>query len=322
MSVDVVLIGRNEGARLVKSLASVVSQARRVIYVDSGSTDDSLANARCVGAEIVELDMSVPFTAARARNIGFEALMMHGNPPEAVQFLDGDCILSAGWLERAFEKLQIEDNLGLVTGCQAELKRDITVFNQMSDFEWKRPVGPIKACTGNMMVRVSAFEAVGGFDASLIAGEDDEFCTRMRKAGWHLLRIPDHMALHDGGKMRFVQWWRRAVRTGHAFAQVGQMHPGYWRRERLRGWVFGLLLPFIAVMGAFFSFAAPTLVVILYAFFYLKTMRGLRLNGLPTHEARTHAVFLTLSKFPNVFGMLRYHWFRLCRKQMRIIEYK
>lgn len=322
MSVDVVLIGRNEGERLVKSLTSVLPQARRVIYVDSGSTDDSVTTARAIGAEIVELDMSVPFTAARARNAGFDAVMAHDTPPDAVQFLDGDCIMESEWLEQASERLRAEADLGLVTGLQSELHRDMTVFNQISDFEWKRPEGEIDACGGNMMVRVAAFQAVGGFDPTVIAAEDDEFCTRLRKAGWRLFRIAEYMSKHDGGRLRFSQWWRRAERTGHGFAQVGHIHPDYFVTERQRVWAYGLLLPLLAVFGAIASPVLPVLVIGVYALSYLKTMRGLQSEGLPAHEARTHAVFLTLSKFPNVIGMFRYHWRRLRHAQMRIIEYK
>lgn len=321
-NVDVVLIGRNEGARLVRALASILPQARRIVYVDSGSTDSSVTHARETGAMIVELDMSVPFTAARARNAGFEALMASEDPPDLVQFLDGDCAMAEGWLNHARDAMAADDRLGLVTGLQSELQRDLTVFNQMSDVEWKRSVGEILACGGNMVVRVSAFQSVGGFDPTVIAAEDDEFCTRLRKTGWRLLRIPEQMARHDGGHMRFEQWWKRAERTGHGFAQVGHLHPDYFIRERQRGWVYGALLPAVAVLGAFVTPIVPLLVLGVYGFSYLRTMRGLQANGLPAREARSHAIYLTLSKFPNVLGMLRYHWRRLSHAQMRIIEYK
>jgi GT2 family glycosyltransferase len=322
MRVDVVLIGRNEGERLVLSLASVAPQARRVVYVDSGSTDDSVANARKAGAEVVILDMSHPFTAARARNAGFDALMAHDDPPEIVQFLDGDCIMSTGWLDAASTVMRNTPDLGLVTGLQAELRRDITVYNQLSDFEWKRPTGEIDACSGNMMVRVTAFLAVGGFNPEIIAAEDDEICTRLRKGGWRLIRIAENMALHDGGVLHFSQWWKRAQRTGHGFAQVGHLHPEYFLRERQRGWVYGLILPLVALFGALLSPWVPLLVLGIYALSYLKTMRGLQTAGLPANEAMRHAGFLTLSKFPNLIGMVRYHWRRLNHLQMLIIEYK
>ncbi|SHH65239.1 glycosyltransferase [Marivita hallyeonensis] len=322
MQVDVVLIGRNEGDRLVASLASVVPQARRVVYVDSGSTDDSVANARKAGAEVVNLDMSVPFTAARARNAGFEALMALGDAPDAVQFLDGDCVMADGWLAKGSAHITADDTLGLVTGQAAEMRRDATVYNQMFDVEWKRPAGDILACSGNMMVRRTAFREVGGFNPEVIAAEDDEFCTRLRKAGWRLERIAEDMATHDADMTRFAQWWRRAERTGHGFAQVGELHPDYFVRERQRAWIYGVMLPFLAVFGGMVSFVVPFLVLGVYGVSWLRTKRGLRDEGLPEQEAARHAVFLTLSKFPNVIGMVRYHWRRLNKAQMRLIEYK
>ncbi|WP_439124334.1 glycosyltransferase [Marivita sp.] len=322
MNVDVVIIGRNEGARLVKSLASVIPQARRVVYVDSGSTDNSVAEAKSAGADVVNLDMSIPFTAARARNEGFAALMAHDDAPYCVQFLDGDCCMTDDWLAAGAAHMRANDDIALVTGEQEELCRNTTVFNQMSDFEWKRPTGEIEACGGNMMVRTKAFVDVGGFDPTVIAAEDDEFCTRLRKAGWRLVRIPHQMSKHDGGHLVFAQWWKRAERTGHGFAQVGHIHSDYFVRERKRVWVYGLALPVIGVFGAFMTPAVPVLVLGAYLFSFLRTARGLQGEGLPTDEARKHAIFLTLSKFPNVIGMVRYHWRRLNNAQMRIIEYK
>ncbi|MGL4321582.1 MAG: glycosyltransferase family 2 protein, partial [Paracoccaceae bacterium] len=54
--VDAVIIGRNEGARLVACLASVAPHVRRMVYVDSGSTDGSVAAATAAGAQVVALD--------------------------------------------------------------------------------------------------------------------------------------------------------------------------------------------------------------------------------------------------------------------------
>src|ERR1700733_8869724 len=69
----VVVIGRNEGQRLITCLQSL-SDATAVIYVDSNSTDGSVKAAQDRNINIIELDLSVPFTAARARNAGFTRL--------------------------------------------------------------------------------------------------------------------------------------------------------------------------------------------------------------------------------------------------------
>ena len=65
--IGVIAIGRNEGERLRRCLDSVVGKGFSVVYVDSNSTDGSVDFARSVGAEVVELDMSLPFSAARAQ---------------------------------------------------------------------------------------------------------------------------------------------------------------------------------------------------------------------------------------------------------------
>src|SRR5687767_7508555 len=95
--VGVAVIGRNEGERLRVCIDSVVG-AGRVVYVDSGSTDDSVAMARSKGVAVVNLDLSVPFTAARARNSGFKRLREIAPDAIYVQFVDGDCELDPSWL--------------------------------------------------------------------------------------------------------------------------------------------------------------------------------------------------------------------------------
>lgn len=319
LRIAVVLIGRNEGARLVASLASLSRQGLRVVYVDSGSTDGSVAAARAAGAEVVALNTSTPFTAARARNAGFAVLAP--DLPEAVQFIDGDCVVVPGWIDRAVAALMADDSIGLVTGWRSEIHPDASVYNALCDHEWHRPAGEITACGGDMMVRVAAYQEVGGFDGSIISAEDDEFCQRLRKAGWRLIRLPHPMTRHDAAMRTFGQWWRRAVRTGHGFAQVGEMHPGYFARERARVWVYGLALPMLMVAGLiWFPLLAGVLTV--YVMSYVKTAQGLRKSGMGTRAALHQAVFLSLSKFPNLIGMLTYRLRKRRGAAMRIIEYK
>lgn len=316
--VDVVLIGRNEGARLIAGLASVAGQARQIVYVDSGSTDASCAEAKAIGAKVVDLDMSVPFTAARARNAGFDAL----DDPQIVLFIDGDCTLVPGFLGKARDHLLAHPGHGLVTGWRSEIHRDSSLYNQLCDWEWHRPAGIISACGGDMMVRASVWSELGGMDATVIAAEDDEFCTRMSKAGWVLERLPIDMTRHDANMLRFGQWWRRAERTGHGFAQVGYLHPDYFVTERKRVLVYGLALPVLFSIGLFTTLWLCLLVGALYLLNYLRTAQGLQRDNLPKTEAFRHAVLLTLSKLPNLIGMARFHLRRLRGADMRIIEYK
>src|SRR5882724_2058738 len=108
---EVIAIGRNEGERLRRCLESCRASGYRVIYVDSDSGDQSVELARSLGAEAVELDMSLPFSAARARNAGFERL---DPTTRFVQFVDGDCEIVNGWIEQAARELGARPDVAVV----------------------------------------------------------------------------------------------------------------------------------------------------------------------------------------------------------------
>src|SRR5215468_9741700 len=92
-----VVIGRNEGAKLERSLRSVLGSAWPVVYVDSCSRDGSADLARRLGTSVVELATPPPCTPARARNAGFARASELACDVELVQFLDADSELSTGW---------------------------------------------------------------------------------------------------------------------------------------------------------------------------------------------------------------------------------
>jgi GT2 family glycosyltransferase len=236
--------------------------------------------------------------------------------------MDGDCILEDGWISAGLAAMDQNADMGIVTGWCVELLPDASVYNGMADFDWRRPSGDSEACGGNMMVRCSIFEDLGGFNPHVIASEDDEFCIRVGKSGRRVHLLPVAMVKHDSNMMRFEQWWRRAIRTGHGFAQVGALHPSYFLRSRQRVWFFGAVLPLAALVSLLLSLWLLVPILGLYAVSYIRTVRGLSASGLAPRKAFLHSVFLSMSKFPNLIGMLIYHWRTLRGGDMAIIEYK
>ena len=69
--IGIVVIGRNEGQRLIDCLQSVMREALPVVYVDSDSKDDSVTAAEQLGAFVVRLDRARPFTAAQKNFVKF-----------------------------------------------------------------------------------------------------------------------------------------------------------------------------------------------------------------------------------------------------------
>lgn len=318
----VIAIGRNEGERLIACLASVAGIASRIIYVDSGSTDDSIHNARQFGAEVVSLDMSVPFTAARARNAGLERLRDAASEIRYVMMVDGDCAIKPGWLQTACQYLEAHPEIGGVCGRRRERHPGASIYNRLCDREWNTPVGRTRACGGDVMWRREAIEAAGGYDPSIVAGEDEEVCIRVRRAGWKLWRLDAEMTSHDANILRFGQWWKRMVRAGHSFAHVHHLHPGFYTHQLRRTFVWALILPAIAIAGAAFS---PWPAVVVGAVYGASITRGLRSftsEGLRMPDALKASALRLAAWFASLQGLCLY-WIRHARSTRHtIIEYK
>ncbi len=321
-----VAIGRNEGERLracLRSLIDAEDAGVRVVYVDSGSTDGSVEMAKALGAEVVDLDMSQPFTAARARNAGLERLLELERNLQYVHFIDGDCEMLPGWMVEATAFLDEHPDYGVVCGRRRERYPDRTIYNLLCDIEWDGPTGEVKACGGDSLMRVDVLEQVGGFRPDLIAGEEPELCVRIRKAGYRVFRLDRDMCLHDAAMTRFDQWWRRSVRSGHAFAEGAALHGAPPERHSVRNVVnaiaWGLVLP-MGILVSILVFGPVALLLLL-----IYPLQVVRLARKGPREGRANwfwAFFLVLSRFSETVGGFKY-WVRQVRKgPIRLIEYK
>ena len=313
-TVDAVVIGRNEGARLAACLDSLREDVRHIVYVDSGSTDGSAGMARDKGAQVIDLDLSQPFTAARARNAGLAAL-----PADAdlVQLVDGDCEVEAGWIATARAFLADHPEVGLVCGRRRERHPGASPYNAMADIEWNTAVGEVPACGGDALVKVAALRQIGGYRDDLIAGEEPEMCLRLRAAGWRIRRIDAAMTVHDAAMTRFAQWWRRTRRGGHAFAEGNALHGGaphhHWATETRRAVIWGAALP-AAILTSTLLWGPGALALALV--YPAQALRLSRRHGL------TWGTLTTLGKLAEAQGVAEYWIGRMLRRTPRLIEYK
>ena len=321
--VAVVAIGRNEGDRLRRCLDSILPYCSNVVYVDSGSTDGSLAMAQGRGAVVVALEPKQPFTAARARNAGLEAVLNGGGGIEFIQFVDGDCEIEAGWLAAARSHLARHPKAAVVFGRRKERFPEKTVYNRICDIEWQVPAGDALYCGGDAMFRTQALRQVGGYRADLIAGEEPELCVRLRQQGWSVASLGLPMTLHDAAMTRFTQWWRRSVRCGYAFAEGAHLHGSpperHWVKETRRAWIWGLGIP-VAIIGAAFVDVRLALVLCLIYPAQVARLYLIRRKGTPS--PLLISAFQVLGKIPEAFGQIKFTWNHLLGRHGRLIEYK
>ena len=323
ISVGVVVIGRNEGERLRRCIESVRAEARLVVYVDSGSTDGSVEMAHSAGVDVVKLDMRTQFTAARARNAGFTRLREVAPELDFVQFVDGDCELTHGWLQAAITFLAQDVEVACVCGRLRERFPERSVYNRLCDMEWDRPVGNTDACGGIALMRTAAFAAVGGFRDDIVAGEEPELCLRFRVLGWKVWRLARPMALHDAAMLRFGQWWTRSTRSGFSYAQRVSVQEGAIERglmrQAFRAWIWAAMLPLVVLLGCL-VWGAPALWLLLA--YPLQVLRLASKGNRPWRIRLEGAFFVVLGKFPEALGLLQFGLRRRHAKSLRSFDYK
>ncbi len=323
MSVEqagVVIIGRNEGERLRACIQSVLPQAAQVVYVDSGSADQSVALAQSLGCDVVELTTDRPFTAARGRNAGYRHLLTHYNHLQFIQFIDGDCTLDESWMMHALAKMGENGKIAVVCGRRRERFPNATIYNLQCDMEWNTPIGRADACGGDALMRVTALREVHGFDESFAAGEEPEMCFRMRAFGWQVWRIDAEMTQHDAAMTRFSQWWTRSVRAGSAYAQSSYTHGDakYNVRQSLSIWLWAFVIPLIAIAGIPITAGLSLGVLLLYPILGWRIYRWRRRIGDPLRDSVVYALFTIIGKWANLVGQLRF-W---RTRESKLIEYK
>jgi glycosyltransferase involved in cell wall biosynthesis len=329
-AISVVVIGRDEGQRLARCLESIrnlrgFDGAIDIVYVDSASKDGSPELAAKYGAEVIVVNAERP-TAALGRNAGWRVAKA-----EFVLFLDGDTVLHPDFAKAAFDAMAQDASVVAVWGHRREIHPEESIYNRILDLDWVYAPGIVEFCGGDVLMRRAVLEEMGGYDSELIAGEEPELCRRMRAKGYRILHIDQPMTGHDLQMTRWGQYWKRATRAGHAFAEVSQRFRGsddpFWDAERkrnlLRGgfWMASFLL---AVAG---SVARLTIVplAIWFGILLILSLRSAWKSRWKSRGAVTlllYGVHSHLQQIPICIGQLRFALDERRGNRRALIEYK
>ena len=180
-TISVVVPVLNDAVRLERCLASINANQYpvhlvEVIVADNGSVDGSQDVARRFGATV----MSLPkMKVAKVRNDA--ARVASG---VILAFIDADHEIVPDWLGRAAEAFSDPTVVG--AGAAYSSPRDANWVQRM----YNGLRGPTRGRgqtewlgSGNLAVRRTAFERVGGFDETLQTCEDVDLCQRLRTQG-------------------------------------------------------------------------------------------------------------------------------------------
>lgn len=336
-----VVIGRNEGDKLSRCLRSLHA-CGRIVYVDSASSDGSENVAESMGVEVVRLTSATQLSAARARNAGIARLQELVPDLDFVMFIDGDCEVFPDWVAVGQAELLSQPQVAVVCGRRRERNPERSIYNRLADMEWDAPIGLVKSCGGDSIMRRTAFEEVGGFNASATSGEEPELCQRLRKQGWQVLRIDADMTLHDSGDLNFLRWWRRCVRSGYGALDIAlrfrQQGESLYLRDvkSALGWAIGWPIA-VALTAAWRSavigrghtdsssvaLSLPmTAATAVYPAQVMRVALNNRVRAGNDKVALQYAALTMLSKWAHVLGQIARVYDGATARMPRLIEYK
>jgi Glycosyl transferase family 2 len=318
---------KESASRAVSSRRSRWNQLHgsvEIIYVDSASADDSVERALRFGAKVVQVKPVRP-CASIGLNAGWRAA--HG---AIVLFLDGDTILTPGFVKYAWKQFDAPD-VAVVFGDRREIDTQGSVYNRVLDLDWIPVPGAVQLCGGDALIRRDVLERVNGYDERLIAGEDAELCSRILAQGFGIIHLDCYMIGHDLGIHRFSQYWRRSVRTGHAYAEISERLRNdaipIWlneaRRNRVRGAAMIALLVGAPILSLAIRSVLPTIIMAAIVLaLALRTAHRARWKCSDGGTRLLYGLHSQLGHVPILLGQLKYYLDRLSGRTARLIEYK
>jgi glycosyltransferase involved in cell wall biosynthesis len=328
--ISVVIIGRNEGLRLRRCLDSVrtmnfPAENIEIIYVDTASTDDSIEIATSCGAATIEIRPQRP-CAAKARNAGWR---LATSP--FVLFLDGDTVLDPDFVGRALGAFA-DPAVAVVWGRRREIHPEQSIYTGVLDLDWTASSpGETKYCGGDALFQRLALEQTGGFDDDLIAGEEPELCWRIRALGRKILLMDIQMTWHDLAITRWRQYWKRSVRTGHAYAEIADRFRGtqdpLWSQEQTRNVVQGLAYLTLAagsIAAGLILWSPWPPVAAALVFIGLAARTALRNRTRPVSAGvlLAYGIHSHVQQIPVLVGQIQYWLGRLRGRRRTLIEYQ
>ena len=331
--IDCVVIGVNAQATLHRCLMSILQcnypeDLINVIYVDGGSFDDSISIAETLpGIRIVRLNPEHP-TPGLGRNAGWKS----GHAP-LVQFLDSDTVLDENWFRKAVKAFK--PDTAAVAGNRIEMHPEQSVYNWIASLEWNGGPGDVESFGGDVLVRREVLEKTNGYDEELVGGEDPELSLRIRLSGWRITQLDIDMTRHDLAMTNVSQYWKRAYRSGYAFAAVIDRHADqgtpFWRTEFRRiinrgggflAFSFMSLLPVLIIPRAPYSplLALTLLATALLLLFYPRLFRVpyfMQDKKLDRSQAQVYAWHCSLVVLPDIFGVARFYLGKAFNRPLR-----
>ena len=207
MNVSIVIPMFNEEQHIVRTIRSVQLAAKEanwsyeIIAVDNGSSDQSVALAKQMGASVL---ICPHLTIGAMRNAGAEQAQ-----GELLAFIDADIEMPLTWFN-TWQALNAQQSVDiLAVDCDtpqhapwfaiAWQKRSLSAQGSAQFCSWLP--------SANLLMPRILFERIKGFNPVLRTGEDKEFSLNASATGAKLMRCAESKSWHWGFEKTWKEWF-------------------------------------------------------------------------------------------------------------------
>lgn len=178
--INFVIPARNEESNIKITLEKLKSlsipEEYKVIVVDHASKDETAKVAQLEGATVADLKTG---TIGYARNYGVTFAEF-----DVIVFIDADISLTEEWARNISNAITaIRSSYKLVTGSHCSAPEDGSIIERYWFDNFSKDEKTTHLGTGHLIVSTAFFTEIGGFDETLVTGEDYEFCMRVKESG-------------------------------------------------------------------------------------------------------------------------------------------
>lgn len=276
--VSIVIIGKNEGLRLVKCLESIVILIKEnanlefdVIYVDSGSSDNSIEIAKTYKfIKIIQLNGNM--NAAIARNAGASESI-----GEIIVFIDGDMEISPAFIKHVIkDKKLIHD---YVTGHLEDFFYSADgeyIGSEPRTYQKELPIKEEELTDngGFFAIKKDVWKMVNGMKNKYRKSQDLDLTLRLSGIGIKIIRIPFLAIKHHTVDYRNENRMWSLLRKGDYFFAGVLFREHFFRKRFLLKSIrvnYTAILFALTILSLFFnSFIAAGLLI---CFFIILTLR-------------------------------------------------
>jgi len=186
-----------------------------IFVVDNGSTDATVSILR---QKKVVFEVCPGVSISSLRNTG-----ARNTKGELVGFVDSDCFVDSKWLHEAKQIFKINDEIAVVGSYYGIATNSTWVERTWFDMK-KDIVGNVDFLPGgNMLFRREIFEIIGGFNESMVTGEDYEICKKIRDYGYKVYNSPKVKVMHMGNFKKMSDIIRKERWYGKGMFESGSI---------------------------------------------------------------------------------------------------